>query len=249
MSGTDLSIQKIANNDKDLIEQPALSKLDVIPRLNSSSLLIGPSGSGKSTLLTRLITDERFFKGFFDSVVVISPTASSDKVQKELGASVTLTDMVKAARVLPKILKMQSKKVKKQGFVKAPKIALIYDDIIGESKFMNLPVFTKSFIANRHYNITTFLCSQSYKSVPRKCRLQASNVFFFKSSASEVQRISDEYAPPGYTKQEMRQIVDYAVGNGSGTRTYDFLHINMKRDFADRYRKNLDTIMRLTKNV
>jgi energy-coupling factor transporter ATP-binding protein EcfA2 len=237
----DLSIKPI-KSDKDAIKHPQLAEAGFIPKLNSSILMVGPSGSGKSTLLARLLTDPKFYKGHFSDVVVISPTAGSDKIQKRIGATLTVTDLKKAPATLSRILKAQSARVRKNGFAKGKKVALIYDDIIGDVKFMNLADFTKSFIANRHHNITTFLCSQSYKNIPRKCRLQASSVFFFQSSESELDRIADEYAPPGYTKKEMKKLVGYATKD-----PYSFLHINMTKPFKERYWKNLDTELRLNR--
>jgi len=235
-------IEKIENDEKDRIPQPPVCQCDLIPRVNSSSLLIGASGSGKTTLLNRLLTDKRFFKGYFDDTVIVSPTAASDKAQKDLGASVVVTDMKEAPGVLDRLLERQKDLVTEKGFVKAPKICLVFDDVVGFTRFMNCPAFTTCFIANRHHNITTFICSQSYKSIPRRCRLQASNIFFFRSSKSESERIIQEYCPPGYSKPEMEQILDHATGGD-----HSFLHINMKKAFVERYSKNLDECLRLCK--
>ena len=50
----DLSIKPVKTS-KDQIRQPKLSDLGVIPRLGSSSLLVGKSGCGKTTLAKEYI--------------------------------------------------------------------------------------------------------------------------------------------------------------------------------------------------
>ena len=54
----DLSIHQI-ETEKDNIKHPKLAchPLGIIPKLNSSLLLVGKSGSGKSTLLANLVKD------------------------------------------------------------------------------------------------------------------------------------------------------------------------------------------------
>ena len=59
---------------KDSIKHPALSEEMVIPRLCSSTILVGKSGSGKSVLLHNLMTRKEFFLGCFDKTFLISPT-------------------------------------------------------------------------------------------------------------------------------------------------------------------------------
>lgn len=59
---------------KDLIKHPALSEEMVIPKLCTSTILVGKSGSGKSVLLHNLMTRKEFFAGHFDKIFLISPT-------------------------------------------------------------------------------------------------------------------------------------------------------------------------------
>ena len=59
---------------KDAIKHPKLSEESVIPKLCSSTILVGKSGSGKSVLLHNLMTRKEFFAGCFDKTFLISPT-------------------------------------------------------------------------------------------------------------------------------------------------------------------------------
>lgn len=248
----DLSIQPIETS-KDKIEQPELAKHEnmYIPPLGSSVIMSGKSGCGKSTLLANLLLDERFYgpsdakpKGWFDKVFLFSPTANGDDVQKSLGVDkkYVFTDLSEAAELLDVILDTQQQKLDKaEGAHTVPQYAIIFDDIIGDTKFMNEKAFTRCFYQVRHVNCTTFICTQHFRKVPKVCRLQANFVFFFQGSAAEVEIITEEYAPPMYTKKEFMQLV-----NDATKERYTFLTINNKLGWDKRFRRNLDEFIVLS---
>lgn len=240
----DMSINKI-DSSKDKIRNPPLAEEKMIPRLGTSTCLNGTTGQGKSTLLANLITDPRFFGhggGVFSHKFLISPTAEGDDVQKDLGiaAKCTISDLKKAPEIIKRIMELQKQAIVKKGNDKAPQIALIYDDVISDPKFMRTDEFIKSFIASRHYNLTTFVCSQSWTSVPRRCRLQCTNIFFFAAPQSEIELLSQEYTPPGFNKRQFFALVEYATRE-----PYSFLYINKSAPMEERFRKNLDSIIDL----
>jgi hypothetical protein len=232
---------------KDEIEQPLLAKHEdmFIPPLGSSVVISGKSGSGKSTLLANLIKEERFYgpsdtkpNGWFDKIFLFSPTANGDDIQKSLGIekSHVFTDLDEAPELLEVILNTQQKKLDDAaGADKVEQFAIIFDDVIGDTAFMNERAFTRCFYQVRHVNCTTFICTQHFKRVPKVCRLQANFIFFFQGSASEVEIVTEEFAPPEYTKKEFAKIVNEASG-----KKYSFLTINMKVGWDKRFRRNLD---------
>ena len=232
---------------KDQIEQPAPAKdaRMLIPPLGSSIVISGKSGSGKSTLLANLIKDARFYgksperpDGWFDKIFLFSPTANGDDVQKSLDipSNHVFTDLEDAPSLLEVILDTQQDKLDKAGGAhEVQQYCIIFDDVIGDVKFMNSKEFTRCFYQVRHVNCTTFICTQHFKRVPRICRLQANFIFFFQGSASEVETISEDFAPPMYTKNEFRSLVNEAT-----RQKYTFLTINMKIGWDFRFRKNLD---------
>jgi hypothetical protein len=251
-SSLDLSIKEIPTS-KDKIEQPELAADDrmFIPRLGFSVIISGKSGSGKSTLLANLFTDPRFYgpseekpKGWFDKIFLFSPTANGDDVQKSLNIDKkhVFTDLDEGPELLEIILNSQQKKIEKaDGAHKVEQFAIIFDDIIGDTQFMNERAFTRCFYQVRHVNCTTFICTQHFNRVPRVCRLQANFIFFFQGSQSEVETIVEEFAPPQYSKNEFRQLVTEATGKNK----FDFLTINMKVGWDLRFRRNLDEFIQL----
>lgn len=227
---------------KDKIKQPASAQANVIPRLTSNVLFVGASGSGKSTLLVNLMTLPQFYKGWFDEVFLISPTGKTDDVQGhlDLDEEHIVDDLQEAPKLLEELMQEQRDLIEKQGADKAPQICLIFDDVISDRELMKSRAFTTCFVASRHYNFTTMLATQSYTRVPRVCRLQAQNLFYFKGGQSEAELLSEEYSAPGFNKKRMFRLINFATGD-----KFSFLHVNRRVPFQQRYRKNLDQIIDL----
>lgn len=238
LEGFSLEIRALPT-DKSKIKQRVLMKKKIIPRHPASVIFNGSSGSGKSTLLLNLLTRKEFFKNYFDEVFLFSPTGGSDDLFKHAKIPEKNIFMDIKESDLSKILKKQRERIEEKGIRKAPKILIIFEDIQSNGKFMRSKSFLKSFIANRHYGVSTWLCGQSYTKTPRACRLQANNIFYFRGSGSELERISEEYCPPGMHKKKFADMVEDATRE-----KHSFLHINMHDTFDKRYRKNLDTYLK-----
>lgn len=226
---------------KDKIKQPPAAEANVVPQINSAVLFVGATGSGKSTVLVNMLIRKELLGGkTFDRIFLISPTGKSDDVQKhlDLPEDDIIDNLREAPEVLEQIMDSQRELIIKDGAHKAPVYALVYDDVVGDRDLMKHENFVKTFIACRHYNLTTFLCSQSYTAVPRRVRLQAMNIFYFKGSNSEAELLAEEYAPPGMNKKDTLKMISFATGD-----KFNFLHINKRVPFEERYRRNLDEII------
>ena len=244
----DMTINQIKTS-KDDIKQPALAanKNMYIAPLGSSIIICGKSGSGKSTLMTNFIKDKRFYNGFFKKVFLFSPTAGGDDVQRELGIPKkhVYTSLKKAPQLLEVILRSQQEKL--DGGDKAGKVdqfAIIFDDVIGDTKFMNDRQFTRCFYQVRHVNCTTFICAQHFKRIPRVCRLQANFVHYFACSQTEVDTLTEEFCPPRMSKLDFQAMV-----NDATEKPFSFLTINMKVPWRERFRFNLDQIVQVNSSV
>lgn len=230
---------------KDDIEQPPLAAHEnmYIPPLTSSVVVSGKSGSGKSTLMTNFMTSPHFYMGWFDETYLISPTAKGDDVQRQLGVKPenVITDLKVAPDRLTKILDDQQALLDaNSSAANVKKIAVIFDDVIGDVQFLNSEAFTRCFYQVRHANVTSFICTQHFTRVPRICRLQANFLFFFEGSQSEVDILTEEFSPPMMHKRRFKQLVVDATKED-----YSFLTINMKVPFRKRFRKKLYDIMPL----
>ena len=239
-SDVNLKVKPTSNNSKDAIIQPELSKKNIIPRLLTSSLLVGRSGSGKSILMSYMLDNEHIFKGIFDLIILVSPTCKTDDVQLSFSADEVIDDLSEADDCMSQLMDLQKEKIEEYGANQAPLICVIFDDCVGNVKFLNSNSFTDCFVKARHYNFTVFCLTQQYKSIPKRCRLQTNNLFFFKSPDTETQAVVDDFCPPNYSKKKFLSLVNYANGDDHG-----FLYVNLKAPFDTRYRKNFDEIINL----
>lgn len=238
---------KPINTSKDDIQQPELAKDKnmYIPPLGSSVIISGKSGSGKSTLLANYLTKSEFYDGWFDHIFLFSPTANGDDIQRSLNIPKghVFTDLEEVPEILEVILNSQQEKLDEaESAADVPQYCLIFDDVIGDVKFMNDVQFTRCFYQVRHVNCTTFICTQHFKRVPRVCRLQANFIHFFEGSVTEVETVAEEFAPPMVHPKAFKQLVVDATKE-----PFSFLTINMKVNSGIRFRRNLGEIIDLKK--
>ena len=233
----DLEI-KLFSNDKDKIVQPINAEKNRIPRINSSTIIVGASGSGKSLVLANLVLNQSMLKGCFDAKILISPSAKSDDFQRKLQADHIITDLNdEALPFLDALFQLQSSYIEKHGAKCAPKVLVVLDDCVANTKFISSKQLRKCFFQARHHNLTVFLLSQSYKVIQRSLRLQAMNVIFFRSSLSESQRVSEEFCPPGYTIKDFTRVIEEITAE-----KHSFLYICKTAPIDKRFRQNFTKI-------
>ena len=237
----------VAKTSKSKIKLSGIMKSEVLMPHPFRAVISGCSGSGKSNLLLDLLTCPNKYHGYFDLCFVISPTASKlddsySLLIKKMKKSKTKLFIINkpTEKQIEHIMTLNKEIIEEHGLVKSPKILIIYDDIISYKKFMNSKAFLQSFIASRHYNASVIIATQKFKSIPRTCRVQASAIFYFRSTHSEDEALCEDYCPPKYNKKEFMGILNHA------TRIpYSFLFINNHVGFRTRYRECLHTILTL----
>lgn len=249
LSDKNKNILKIVKYDtnKHKIKQRPLMEQNIIPTHASAVVFCGRSGSGKSNLLVNLAERPEFYgktnkknpkSGYFDLVFLFSPTCHHDDLPQYLDIPESRMYDSNFEGPLKHIIKTQKGIIESKGLDKAPRILLIYDDIISQKKFMNSEFFTQCYIQNRHVGISTWVCTQSFNKIPRVCRMQANNLFIFAGSGSETEILTAEFAPPHTSKKAFENLIKHATNE-----RYNFLHINMRCPPEERFRRNLDTIL------
>ncbi len=240
-------------SNKSKIKQRQLMELNIIPQHPFSCIMNGKSGSGKSTLLLNLVCLPQFYgptlktgskeqinkSRYHELIFIFSPTALQDDLPEYLNLENKYIITEDFENKLEHIINTQRAIIERKKIENSPKILIIFDDIQSQDSFMRSGSFLKCFIQNRHYNISTILCSQSFTRTPRACRLQASSLFFFSGSMSEMELLIDEFCPPGMTKKQFMEMVKNTVKD-----KHSFMHINMKVSMDERYRKNLNFILK-----
>ncbi len=220
---------------------------NIIPTHASAVVFCGRSGSGKSNLLVNLAERPEFYgktnpknpkSGYFDLVFLFSPTCHHDDLPQYLDIPPNRMYDSNFEGPLQHIIKTQKGIIESKGLDKAPRILLIYDDIISQKKFMNSEFFTTCYIQNRHIGISTWVCTQSFNKIPRVCRLQANNLFIFAGSGSETEILCNEFCPPHTSKKDFEKLIKHATNE-----RFNFLHISMRSPPEERFRRNLDCVL------
>jgi len=246
-NGLNLKIDALPTDKSDIKINPCM-ECGIIPKHPSSVMFCGKSGSGKTNLFLNLMTREHFYKDYFDMLFLFSETAGSggdDLYQRhlpELRKDCIFKPDKKGVTQLRKIVNTQKQKIKQGGIASSPKILIIFDDVAHATDFMKSDEYLLLHIANRHLNISCFSLIQSYVKVPRSARCQVSAVMFFAGcTQSEKFRLAAEHCPAGFSEKDfISEIVDPATAE-----RFSFLHINKHCEMSERYRKNLDVILKI----
>lgn len=226
--------------DKTDVKQCPGAESGIIPKHPFRGYIIGASGSGKTNLLLNLMTRDEFYKGYFDSICVISPTANgldqSYKVLEQANPQRVLYFNEPDVSILKRIEKVQKKEIKKKGLKNAEKCLIIMDDCISYKKFMNSKILLKFAVMSRHFNVSIFLLSQAYHRVPKSIRLNMSCFYFFRGSQKECAVLCEDLCAPSYSNRKFTELINHATKN-----RYEFLKVDLNTPIEEgRYRKNLE---------
>lgn len=243
----DLDIRPIETN-KNKIVVNALMKDCTIPKFPQSVLMVGASSSGKTTLLLNLMTRDNMYKGYHDFVFLFSLTAKLDDSFKKLKIKKdfifdTEDEMIKNLNI---IYKSQYNNVEKMGIDKSPKMLLIFEDLTTNKKLIKSTIFKSLWTLGRHLNMQVISMIHKYKALGRTERLNAMNIIYFRGSLDETRQLVEDFTPPGHTKREFTQMVDYATSPDKGG-DHNFIYMCNKLPFKIKFRKNFTTIMELQK--
>jgi hypothetical protein len=231
--------------DKSKIKLRGSMKSGIIAPHPNRTILNGCSGSGKTVLLVNLLTNKKLYADYYDLCVVLSLTAnilddSYSKIkQKSKKTKIVIINELDAS-IIEDVMKTNLDIIEEKGTHKAPKILIILDDCICNKEFMKSDSLAKIFVMGRHHSCSVWLATQRFASVPRVARLQASQLFLFKCTGSEIKTLVDEFKPANFKRREFENLVHYATRDD-----YTFLNINMHVPSKLRFRRNLDEILEI----
>ena len=220
---------------KEKIPQPQAAKQGILPEHPFRMYVVGASGSGKSNFILNLLTRENMYKDYFDSIIVISPTAAHlDPNYKVLGLPET-NFFAPDEKVLERVMEIQEKQVEDGGKTNSSKTLILLDDIISYKQFCNSSILLKFAVMSRHWNISMVVLSQAYHRIAKSIRLQMSCIIYFKGSNKELEVMTEDFGAPGTTKKQFMQLIQEATNE-----RYSFFFIDLHRPIEKgRYRQNL----------
>ena len=229
----DLKIDKITSKKlkKDNVKKIPLHNKYIIPNHPARVGFFGPSGSGKTNLLAMLMIKKLFYFKYFEQVFVFSPNFYIDEayriIEAKYGKSKKDATDIQAfeyldEEVLQSIIDQQKAICEEDGVDLANRVLIVLDDCITEKACNNNNrLFLQLFVMSRHWGISVWITSQSYKKLPITCRKNLSNLFMFEPSANEAKSISEEHETNVWPRKALQEMI-MAI-----TRTkYSFAHCN-----------------------
>ena len=205
-----------------------------IPQPPFSLLICSPKGGGKTTLLLNLLYKRHkkknaFYRHYFDSIYVFSPTFKLDKkLQKmKIPDSQIYEDQDDYEEIIQEIIQTQQEEIEQLGKSEADHVLLIFDDLAGSKMFShNRSILNRLALNSRHYNISIILTTQQSNLINTAFRTNLSAMIIFGSclnNKKELQRLRDEYLGR-FNDKQIKRILDYVFHDSP----YNFLYLNFQ---------------------
>lgn len=241
----DLTVGKLPTLNATVSKQSKYADQFIFPNADGPSRCIfnGPSKSGKTNYALTLLCDPKFMKGFFDTIYVYCPSyglqtdydhlkacyPESDLFIKDFDADVVQQDWDQAKRVI---------EVCKKNKWAYPQTLMLFDDLI------NTPGFDKCAATlctkARHSCISVWVISQGLMSLSRLMRLQASNVFAFSPTESEIDRLAAECTNAIASEDQVHQMIRQAT-----KKRFEPFHFYREAPATLQYRQGLTNFFQL----
>jgi len=207
-------------------------------------LFIAPSNSGKTTLIVNMILRPQFgYIEHYQHIFVFTPTLhldnsweivqefSQSKKKNKKYADITLYDEYDQEKIQD-IFTLQEQTGKQN----RKKILIILDDVADElSKSNNL--LKKVFFKGRHFGISCWISSQSYKAIPRAVRINSPGFIFLNINPNEKGMLVSELSRE--EKKSFLKKFDHCLNE-----KYSFLYLNMKTSVDKMYCKNFNELIK-----
>jgi len=211
----------------------------------SRVLVIGGSNCGKTNAILNVLTQYakydklhvytasdkqdkyQFLKDFFDDVKARMALNASDDDDEEKEIE-DVMDIHNSLDDLPNV-----------GDLDAGKKHIVLFDDLNFAKAPDQQKMLEYFSKGRHNNVTPIYIAQSYFSIPKPIRLNASHIMLYDvDDVAEMREIAKKYAR-GVNFDQFKKLYNIATAE-----PYSFLFIDKtKRDPIERFRQNFDGIM------
>lgn len=222
---------------------------DYLPQMKGEVIMVvAPIAQGKSNFVSNWFLNPALAEGMFDTIYLLSNTAHQDDTSRFLidEPNVIVYDDLNSAKVdtiIDSIIETQKEFDKKD----MPRIAIIFDDIIGSLSIYNSKAFSIASRA-RHYNIANlFYIVQKFKSVNNVVRNNITHLIAFAGiyNGGELKALEDEFASVGgnegftalYKREVQSNKYNFLYGNLQTGKTYynfdKLLHSNFDKSLME----------------
>ena len=209
---------------------PKLDNYELSKFMNchSTNLFIGWPGSGKTSLVVSLFKSKDIFNKVFHNVYLFQPSQSRASMEDDIFESIP--------NKYDELTYENLEEVMDQIQEEDPKYCncIIFDDMGAYLKDKSIKKLLKSLIFNRrHLRTSVFFLCQTYLSVEADIRKLFSNLFIFRVSKKELEKIFEELV------EESKDAV-LPISKLVFREQYNFLFINTD---SGRLFKNWDEII------
>ena len=186
-----------------------VSKTDPILKNTKGSVMIisGKKRTGKTSLWLSMLSSKHLFKDYFGNIFMISPSKEDktrelrEELEKEEKYYPELNEPnVKSILDYIKMEMSQQKRKEEKLKRKLPPIynLLILDDVVSSlPRSFKKNIMTDLFYNHRHYNLTLFVITQSYKNIAPNIRKQADILYVFPmTNLKEIESIQEDWSIP-----------------------------------------------------
>lgn len=162
---------------------------------------VGSRSKGKSTLILNLLNHKQLFKGYFDNVFLVSPTAKNDDKFKPLIKELTQEDKFYNEltegniREIMNGLAMFNRDFNRKKNKREPRSLIILDDCIANMpRSTQKSVINELVIQNRHHKCSIWITSQKLTKINPLIRSNVDVISFFKTdNQREMKSFTEEY--------------------------------------------------------
>lgn len=170
---------------------PRLDKFEITSLMNRSfaCAVLGKAGTGKTSLVSALLETKSLMNKVFDKIVLFMPPNSRKSLKD------SIFDCIPKSQVFDRLdltnLSMAFSIA--EGMSKHDKTTLIvFDDVQQFFKGECEDLLIHMLNNRRHNRLSMFFVAQSYKKLPRLCRMGLSDLFMFRLSKDDMKDVFDE---------------------------------------------------------
>lgn len=200
---------------------------EFLPPPDWVGFLYGPPRSGKSYLMCQLILRKALFRGLFENIVIISPTAANaapdDPVHALIHSPAVQHYEHYSDALIQQLIETQAGLVAdaEESGDEPPHMLIVADDMVGELPH-NGGALGALATRYRHHKISLLIATQTFRELPVRIRTNLSWAAFFKPiGEKEAKKLGDEYAGTIDNLPRLLAALDWNA--------HEFLYVNFHR--------------------
>lgn len=236
-----LKVNKLSK-DLNKLDNQVVKSDEPLPKQDIVWIVSGGKGSGKSTMILNILKSKNAYKGFFDNIMLVSPTAMRDKkfdkLREELDEENKYFTDCNDETIEEIMSKLQqfNDNFDEEEEERKPHNLIIFDDCLAAlPKSTQKSKFNELITTSRHLKTSVWILVQKFNKVNPLIRDQVDLISIFKTNnKQELQTIEDSL---NLDKKDFENLYKFATYEPNS-----FLHISFFGG-KPKYFKKFDQIL------